>query len=564
MSAVLEKVLLQRLKTALQSNIFVFILLILTLIYIIFSTIVINHKSIYSPNETSFIGYVISYKIDGNYLSAIIKAKEKLKVSYYFKEKEEKDYFLENLKYGSTLIIEGNLTTPRQNTIPNTFNYEKYLYNQKIYYILNADEIIISNNQNNFYKLKNYLVNLINHRDNNDYLNTLILGIKNNLDADTYANFQSNGISHLFAISGMHINLFAAMILFVLRKLKITEKNRYLFLIIFLGIYGGLASFPASLLRAYIFFVLITFNKLLSLKINTIKILIYTFIIITSINPFYIYDIGFQYSFITTLGLILYSSYISKGNYFSRLIKISLIALLFSTPITLYNFYEVNLLSIFANLLIVPLVSFFIYPLSLISLIIPIIEPINTIFISFLEYINNLLSNIIILKIIIPFTNILYLILYYAFLLMFTIFHNIKYLLGLIIFLITVKIAPIIDNSYYLYFIDVGQGDSILIVTPHQKEAILIDTGGKIPYSEEKWMVRNNNYHISDNIITFLKSININKIDILILSHGDYDHMGEAINLVNNFKVDKVIFNCGEFNELEQDLIKVLDKKKIP
>ena len=39
--------------------------------------------------------------------------------------------------------------------------------------------------------------------------------------------------------------------------------------------------------------------------------------------------------------------------------------------------------------------------------------------------------------------------------------------------------------------------------------------------------------------------------------HGDYDHMGDAINLVENFKVEKVIFNCGEFNELEQDLIKV-------
>ena len=45
--------------------------------------------------------------------------------------------------------------------------------------------------------------------------------------------------------------------------------------------------------------------------------------------------------------------------------------------------------------------------------------------------------------------------------------------------------------------------------------------------------------------------------------HGDYDHMGEAINLVNNFKVEKVIFNCGDFNELEKDLIEVLDKKKI-
>ena len=46
--------------------------------------------------------------------------------------------------------------------------------------------------------------------------------------------------------------------------------------------------------------------------------------------------------------------------------------------------------------------------------------------------------------------------------------------------------------------------------------------------------------------------------------HGDFDHMGEAINLVENFKVEKVIFNCGELNELEQELIKVLNKKKIP
>ena len=49
-----------------------------------------------------------------------------------------------------------------------------------------------------------------------------------------------------------------------------------------------------------------------------------------------------------------------------------------------------------------------------------------------------------------------------------------------------------------------------------------------------------------------------------ISPHGDYDHMGEAINQVNNFKVEKVIFNCGEFNELEMDLIKVLDNKQIP
>ena len=46
--------------------------------------------------------------------------------------------------------------------------------------------------------------------------------------------------------------------------------------------------------------------------------------------------------------------------------------------------------------------------------------------------------------------------------------------------------------------------------------------------------------------------------------HGDYDHMEEAINLVENFKVETVIFNCGGLNELEKELIEVLGKKKIP
>ena len=49
----------------------------------------------------------------------------------------------------------------------------------------------------------------------------------------------------------------------------------------------------------------------------------------------------------------------------------------------------------------------------------------------------------------------------------------------------------------------------------------------------------------------------------LISPHGDYDHMGDTLNVIENIKVKKVIFNCGEYNDLEQDLIKVLDKKHI-
>ena len=72
-------------------------------------------------------------------------------------------------------------------------------------------------------------------------------------------------------------------------------------------------------------------------------------------------------------------------------------------------------------------------------------------------------------------------------------------------------------------------------------------------------------YNMAKNkLIPYFKSLGIKKINYLILTHGDYDHMGEAINLVENFKVEKVIFNCGELNDLEKELIEVLGKKKIP
>ena len=97
---------------------------------------------------------------------------------------------------------------------------------------------------------------------------------------------------------------------------------------------------------------------------------------------------------------------------------------------------------------------------------------------------------------------------------------------------------------------EVGEADCHLIKYPYNKNTILIDTG-------------KNEYKIKNEVIPYLKSIGIKKIDYLVLTHGDYDHMGEAINLVENFKVEKVIFNCGLYNDLENKLIEVLDKKKI-
>ena len=134
----------------------------------------------------------------------------------------------------------------------------------------------------------------------------------------------------------------------------------------------------------------------------------------------------------------------------------------------------------------------------------------------------------------------------------------------LLIILGLIKLSPLINSSYEVYFLDINQGDSAIIITPHKRDVVMIDTGGKITYEVEDWKKGNKSYNLSDNTIKFLKSKGITTIDYLITTHGDYDHMGEAINLVENFKVEKVIFNCGEFNDLEKELIYALDKKKIP
>jgi competence protein ComEC len=112
--------------------------------------------------------------------------------------------------------------------------------------------------------------------------------------------------------------------------------------------------------------------------------------------------------------------------------------------------------------------------------------------------------------------------------------------------------------------IDVGQGDSILIKLPNNKGNILIDTGGKDTFYEEAWKKKKNNYSLGKNtLIPFFKSIGIRKIDYLIITHGDNDHIGEGVTLVSNFNIKNVLLNRGDINNNEEKLIKVLKNNNI-
>ena len=138
---------------------------------------------------------------------------------------------------------------------------------------------------------------------------------------------------------------------------------------------------------------------------------------------------------------------------------------------------------------------------------------------------------------------------------MFTIFNAYR--------IIILLISYLFNSNYYIYYLDVGQGDCEVIISPKYKDVVMIDTGGKTTYQKESWQEKTKEYKDSEQLITFLKSFGITKITKLIITHGDYDHMGEAVNLVSDFKVEQVVFNCGSYNDLEINLMNLLDKKKI-
>ena len=554
----------RKLKTILQSRYLFKIICLVFIIYSLLVTNLINYKSKYSINTNKVIGIITKYNIDGDKLTIYLKAKESLIVTYYIKSEKEKTMYQTNLKLGDKILIEGSLEEASNNTVPNIFNYKKYLYYNRIYYLVQAEKIVkIKNNTNILLAIKNKIIDRIELIDKTGYLKIFILGDKNDLDSEVMNNYQINGVSHLFSISGMHISLLASIILFILKKVSYNNKFNYFIVILFLIFYLFLTNVQPSILRATIMFILLAINKCYNLKIKNLDIILIVLVIVIIINPFYIYNIGFHFSYLISFTLILLSSKIKNitGKLRSS-IYISFACFLVSFPISIYNFYQVNVLSIILNIILIPLVSIIIYPLSLLVFIFPFLEKIFELLVLILEYINNVVSNITIFQIVLSKPNLLLVILYYF--VIYLSLYNRKYFIVLVTIILIHKSSIYFDNKLEVLIIDVGQGDSIFIKMPNNKGNILIDTGGIISYDTSEWSNRNSNYSIVKNkTIPYLKSIGIIKIDYLILTHGDYDHMGESVNLVNNFKVDKVIFNFDNYNELEQELIELLNNKNI-
>lgn len=440
-----------RVRKLLLKNNFYVVLLIISLIYACLY-LSVPKKSIYDGSETDFEGIITNYKIEGDKLSVTVNSNELLKCNYYYKSESEKNRVSSLIKIGSKINFNGELKVPNKNTISNTFNYRDYLYYHNIFYTCNIKSYKVDNSNINFlYKIKNYVIEkIMSYEKVSDYLLTFIIGDKTLLDEDVFNTYRENGVTHLFAISGMHIGLFSSILLFIFKKIKLGDNRSYIITVLFIWFYAFLTGFPSSVLRSGLLFTLLTLNKIYYAEIKTLNILILTGVILIIINPFIVMDIGFMYSYLTTFGLVYAGETIKKH----KILGTSLIAFMISLPITINNFYSVNFLSIIFNIFFVPFVSIIVYPLCLLTFIFRFLEPILDIILSIMEYLSSILASISIFKVILPKMSIITIIVYYLVLLMLV---NKRFKLCILILFLLLFLDSnknIFDKCDYVEFLD--------------------------------------------------------------------------------------------------------------
>lgn len=525
-------------------------LFIISLVYLVIY-INIDFTSKFEGGETKIDGVLESIKYQGNKMTLTLKTKEKLIATYYFDTEEELNKTKKELSLGDTLTLEGELTKPISSKNFYGFSYPTYLKYQKIFYIMKVSDFSIkTKNSNILNSIRNTVRSSINNDKVGSYIRVFFLGDDTSFDTTLEEKFRNLGISHLFALSGTQISFLISII--TLRRNSFNLKN-LVFVICVLISYYLIIDDCAAIDRALIFSLVFSINKTFNLNILPLFLILLSLSILVFLNPYYIYDVGFQYSTVISCTLILYMNNKKNRGKIVDLLEVSWVSFLVSLPISLYHFSYINPFSILYNLFYVPFINVIIFPLSMICFFLPYLSFILEFFIGVFESSVSFLSSINIGHITLARFNLFYYLLYYVLIFSY-LFIKVKKQIFLLLILLMVIIHfyyPKIFPKDVLYMIDVGQGDSFLITSNNKN--MLIDTGGVMSYYTEEWM-QYEKKNGGTYLVTFLNQLGITRLDYLVLTHGDYDHAGEALTIMGKIDVKTVFFNGNDLNTLEKKI----------
>ncbi len=539
-------------------------------IFILVSFSILSHTIILFQNrkeenlylegqKISMIGIVISQKLEKQYYDCYqVKVLEKHFNLWIQVKKGEME-----LQYGDKVKLQGELKKTREATNYGGYDERKYFKTLKIIGKLKVDQFeVIAKKQQNVVTSIAHKINLkIKEKIEETWqpekagiLKGLLLGETTELSEEVKEKFQIAGISHLLAISGLHIGYLTIGVQLLLKKLVGKRKSKIITMIILI-LYALVTGFSPSIVRAVIMTEITIGSSLIyrksdvwnSMAISLLSILIY--------NPFLILQVGLQLSYLGTIGILLFYpiilkqlnlKVIKKKNFFlgkiKEVIAVSLSVQIVIFPILIYHFNIGGIYFLITNLW----ASFIIGPIILLtffSLFIPFCKIPLSIGLDFLNFIANFFSQIPFSKIYLSTPNLFHIIIYlvgvglirklyliYQEEKRIVSYQRVKNLIALfryrlhqrkrkysVIFLIFLFWMVIgMPKELRIHFVDVGQGDGTFIVTP-QNRTILVDGGGS----------KNQEFDVGKKVLLpYLLDRGYRTIDAIVISHFDQDHIG--------------------------------------
>jgi competence protein ComEC len=473
-----------------------------------------------------------------------------------------------SLQLGNSIIFSATVYPLEEKRNPSQFNYKQYLASQGIYTQVGIQRIEhLSSPPGQILTWSTMRRHILAAIDSNFSQKTaslakaLLIGYKNELERHEKISFSRAGLSHIMAVSGLHVGFILAPFWIMIPFFWTLRYGKEMGLMLLMGIlyfYAGLTDFSASVTRASLVGIFLAYGKLFHKVRNSKNLTAVAALLILLIKPSDLFSIGFQLSFCAVYVILLTAPVIQhwlpnsiRFGWIGKPIMIIVISLIVQVglfPLLAYYFGEFSLIGPLANAFVIPFLGIAV-PFALLLLLLAFILPelallLNTpidLFLSWLNWFVDVAAGLPWSWIQVHIGSILFFGIWIA-----AIFFvaslpisklRWKVLAILLLFLSLDQGNKVIQKlkpaTLQLTFFDVGQGDAALISTPNGKH-FLIDAGRWQPdYNSATYV-----------IIPHLKEQNIEKLDAVFLSHPHADHIGGILELIGTIPID-TIYNSG-------------------
>ena len=511
--------------------------------------------------------------------STNIKLENKLKLTIYTDKKED----VSKLEYGNKISVIGTYKKPTESRNYKGYDYMKYLKTKKICGSLIVDgevKLIKTKNINPIFTIINKLSLIFKQnlkkllpKQEAELEQGILLGDTSDIESDIKDDFRECNLSHMLAVSGAHLSYLVLGINTVLSKKAFGIRRRKILSIIFILIFMVIVNMSPSVVRAGISTIIAIFATLIYRKQDTYTTISIALLLTLLNNPFAIFDFGLQLSYLATLSIIIfYSKFTQKQfnnkvkKYLYESVMLTLSANILILPITIYEFNTIPINSIISNLLAGPLLGICIILGMFTVILSTVCFPVSKLIAFPLQIILKILIKIIELISKIPFGNYTvktpwFIVVFLTYAIIATLIYNKKKItkiltmITLIIFIAMQVFAFVnIEGKLKIYFIDVGQGDSMLVKTIKGKN-ILIDGGGS----------KDPDYDIGEKILVpYLLDRRIKTLDYVIISHFDEDHATGVAQILGKIDVSSIILTRQlEENDIYRHILSIAKEKKI-